>query len=110
MKLIELNPEWLHHDENDSTIHHFVDSMDKANGIIFLCPTCFTKNNGEIGTHSVICWNPEVPQTVNPKPGRWSFQGTNFSDLTLIASSNSIQLNGGCNAHFFIRNGEIVFC
>jgi hypothetical protein len=87
-----------------------VDAMHpaKADGIIFLCPKCFAANGGPTGTHSVICWQPKIPKKIKPGPGRWSFEGTSFDDLTLVAGSSSIHLTGkGCGAHFFIRNGMI---
>jgi hypothetical protein len=82
-------------------------SLEESDGVMFLCPKCFTANSGPIGTHSVICWRPHVPQTITPKPGRWSFHGSSLADLTLVAGSSSILLTGGCNAHFYVRNGQI---
>lgn len=89
-------------------------------GICFLCPKCFSANkNSNIGVHSVMCWflNPlkglPVDSTVAPKPGRWWRQGTTIETLSLVPSpgrSHSVKLLGGCEAHFFITNGEIVFC
>lgn len=82
-----------------------------AEGVIFLCPKCHATNGGPVGTHSVICWRPCVPQTEDPKPGRWEFEGTGLADLTLVAGSSSVLLTGeGCHAHFFVRAGEIVMC
>jgi hypothetical protein len=45
---------------------------------------------------------------MSPTPGRWDFQGTGLQDLTLVAGSSSVLLTGGCRAHFFVRDGEIV--
>lgn len=78
--------------------------------MLFLCPKCFAANGGNVGTHSCICWRPCVPQTEDPKPGRWEFEGSGLSDLTLVAGSSSVLLQGGCDAHFFVRAGEIVMC
>lgn len=107
MKLAELEPRFMRREDD----HHFqdVESIDEADGIIFLCPVCFKANNGPVGTHAIICWRPRVPQTTSPTPGRWEFEGSGIDDLTLVAGSSSILLNGpGCGAHFFIRNGEIA--
>jgi hypothetical protein len=80
----------------------------EADGLIMLCPLCFTANKGEVGTHSVICWRPRVPLSKDlVGPGRWEFEGTGLADLTLVAGSSSIKLMGGCNAHFFVRKGQI---
>ena len=83
-------------------------SIDEADGVWFYCPKCYTANGGMRGTHSVICWRPRVPADVDPKPGRWEFQGTGLDDLTLVADSSSILLRSGCCAHFFVQAGEIV--
>lgn len=85
-----------------------VDTIENADGILFLCPKCFVNNKGDIGTHSVICWRPRVPGDVDPKPGRWEFTGTGLDDLSLVAGSSSVHLTGeGCGAHFHVVNGEI---
>lgn len=106
MRLVELEPEFLK--LNDSRHFGFVETIGEADGIRFLCPKCFSDNKGNIGTHGVICWKPSVPQAVRPNPGRWELQGTGFDDLTLVAGLSSVALKGGCEAHFFIRNGEII--
>jgi hypothetical protein len=85
-------------------------SLKTADGIRFLCPKCFEANGGPKGTHSIICWQPHVPQTTPPTPGRWSFEGSTLDNLTLVAASSSIRLTGGCMAHFWIRDGEAVPC
>lgn len=79
---------------------------------MFVCPKCFAANDHKRpGVHSIICWDPSVPQTVFPNPGRWELVGDSFENLTLRAGSSSILLTGpGCQAHFFITNGEIQMC
>jgi hypothetical protein len=105
MRLTELEPQFL---KRSGNVHEYVSIAD-ADGIFFLCPACFAANKGNVGTHGIICWQPHVPQTESPGPGRWSFQGTGYEDLTLVAGSSSILLNGApCKAHFYVRNGEIV--
>lgn len=80
-----------------------------ADGMRFSCPKCWLENGGsDIGVHSVIIWQPHVPQTVTPIPGRWSMDGSSFDDVTLVAGSSSVQINGGCNAHFHIKVGHVV--
>jgi hypothetical protein len=86
---------------------HWVDAITEADGIGFLCPKCFAQNAGPKGTHHVICWRPRVPADVNPKPGGWEFEGTGYADLSLVAGSSSVLLQGGCNAHFMVTRGEI---
>lgn len=108
MKLKDLEATFLKLSNEEGTEFHMDVSFEEADGVMFLCPTCFENNNGPVGTHSIICWRPKVPQTINPVPGRWEFEGSSLEDLTLIAGSSSIQITGGCNAHFFVRNGEII--
>jgi len=115
VRLVELKPKWLK--RIDDKTHQWDDvPFAEADGIIFLCPKCIVANGGSVGTHSVICWRPHVPQTTTPVPGRWEFQGTGFDDLTLVAASSSILLKGAClepnkawgpGWHGFIRNGQI---
>ena len=107
MRLSELEPTFLK--RTGDLTHRQIHDIREADGIMFLCPVCYKANNGPIGTHSIICWQPHVPKDVSPKPGRWAFNGTNYEDLTLVAGSSSILLTGGCNAHFFIRKGNIEY-
>jgi hypothetical protein len=108
MKLTDLEPQFLKW--IDDTHHQQVDSIAEADGIFFVCPKCFAENNHQRpGVHGVICWEPNVPQTTNPKPGRWEMIGTGLHDLSLRAGSSSILLTPpGCGAHFFITNGEVT--
>ena len=98
--------------EDGHDVYRVVENIEDADGVAFLCPLCVQTNGGRVCTHAVICWRPRVPPDVDPKPGRWEFQGTGLDDLTLIsrcAGSSSILLKGGCGAHFFIRNGQITW-
>lgn len=104
MTLLELQPTFLK--IIDHKTYKMVNNIKEADGIRFLCPKCFM-DKGEIGTHSVICWNLSVSQEFSPNPGRWNLIGTGYNDLTLQAGSSSIALMGGCFAHFFIQNGMI---
>lgn len=110
MKLRDLEPEFLK--SIDDTTHRCLpeSAIQDADGIMFLCPVCYLKNGGPVGTHSIICWHPRVPQKISPTGGRWEMLGTGIDDLTLKANSSSVLLTGGCNAHFFIQNGTIALC
>jgi hypothetical protein len=95
--------------ESETTWRH-VDSIDDADGVIFVCPKCFEDPPvGLEGAHSIICWQPHVGQEHRPGPGRWALIGTGIDDLSLVAGSSSVQLTGGCAAHFFVRNGCIAW-
>lgn len=106
MRLADLEPEFLKRvTEDRSTLDV---TIAEADGIVFVCPKCFAANgNQRPGVHSIICWRPRVPADVTPGPGRWEFIGTCLDDLSLVAGSSSVLLMGGCNAHFFVRNGAI---
>lgn len=82
-------------------------SFAEAEGLWLLCPECWDRNNGPVGTHGVLCWRPCVPLSVTPGPGRWEFKGTGMDDLTLVAGSSSVLLQGGCNAHFYVQGGQV---
>lgn len=110
MLLTELEAQFLKSNGNGSS--SFVDALEEADGIIFLCPKCFAANKGNIGTHSVICWfEGKVPDELAPKPGRWTPHGTGYNDLTFVPgkkfSSVSVLLTGGCGWHGFVKNGKI---
>jgi hypothetical protein len=106
MKLLEIKPQFIK--AESTSLYKNVDDIKLADGIMFLCPKCFENNKGEVGTHSILCWQPHISQDYTPKPRRWKFLGTGYNDLTLQAGSSSILLQGeGCQAHFFIRKGNI---
>lgn len=96
--------------EHDAVYHVFVDTLGEAQGIQFLCPKCYAANNGAVGTHIVICWFVgKVPDDIDPKPGRWTPQGTGIDDLTFVPSegrTQSVLLTGGCGWHGLVVNGD----
>jgi hypothetical protein len=111
LKLTDLDPHFLKCTEPNGYDHaDEIENLAEAEGMIFLCPACFWSNRGAVGTHSMIVWRPSVPRDIEPGPGRWDFAGSGYADLTLHAPSASVQITGGCKAHFFIRNGRVDFC
>lgn len=115
MKLTELEPQFLRYEAMHCGVsYHEVDTIVEAQGIVFLCPTCFEKNSGPVGTHMVLCWSRSrgVPDNATPGPGRWKLDGTDYNDLSLNADppgeQRSVQFQIGCNAHFHVTNGEIT--
>ena len=118
MRLTNLEPRFLRYEErmdDDGKVHvYYVAAKDlhDAQGVMFLCPLCYTKNAGKIGTHSVIVWfqGRNVPNQAEPgaarsdRPAqRWTVEGTDFVNLT---TKPSIALEGGCAWHGWITNGE----
>lgn len=128
MKLTELEARFIRHEYRDDTWQEehdgvvinvsgrreyviTVKALEDAQGVAFLCPLCFTKNGGSVGTHWVHCWSRSrgTPEEVKPLPGRWVMDGTCLDDLTLNGEpgqSRSVLLLGGCAWHGFITNGE----
>lgn len=124
VKLTDLEPEWVY-DFNQLThghkravdahgvVHSAVQeeppkeplNIEQAQGVLFLCPACFAKNGGPIGTESVLCWFRDrgVPDDALPGPGRWTASGTGFDDLSLSPSVNVDHEHW----HGFITNGEV---
>jgi hypothetical protein len=106
MKLSDLEPRFLQ--IVDERHNQFVERIEQADGVMFLCPKCF--NGSPVGVHYVICWRPHVGQEHPPTPGRWEFRGTGMENLSLVAGSSSVLLTAGCRAHFYVRQGEIEMC
>jgi|SRR5579859_1057251 len=105
MRLTELEPKFLKWSSDRSFGKQEV--IEGADGVMFLCPKCFEMNKGPVGTHVIICWAPHVPLTVYPAPGRWAMNGSGYENLSLVASPTSVEIKGGCCAHFIVSNGEI---
>jgi hypothetical protein len=116
VKLTELEPEFVRYETRtdvagprEYTIP--VTTIGEAQGVEFLCPVCFVKNGGAVGTH----WcgvtfagrgatDDQGSHNREGKPSRWQVSGTDFTDLTL---QPSIDLTPACSWHGFITNGEI---
>lgn len=83
------------------------DSFAEAQGIWFLCPICFKKNGGSVGTHAVEVTfagrGAEPDQGSHDSagnPSRWNASGTGFEDLVL--SPSILLTGGGCGWHGFV--------
>jgi hypothetical protein len=89
-----------------------VASLADAQGIIFLCPACFTKNGGAKRTHGCSvtfagrgALDHQGSHNDQGQPVRWNIAGgTGLHDLQL---SPSIQLIGGCAWHGFVGNSGV---
>ena len=73
--------------------YHNVEALTEADHIMFLCPACFAKNGGAVGTHSVMVTFagrsvPDVAGTrdADGNPSRWNVSGTSLDDLVLTPS------------------------
>ena len=111
MKLLDLEPRFqrIETDADGRDVYPAAGGLVAAQGLLFLCPVCFTANGGPIGTHSVLVWFRDrgVPDAKMPGPGRWTATGTGYLDLTL---SPSIHLSGegGCGWHGQVTAGEVT--
>lgn len=84
-----------------------VETLAEAQGLWYLCPLCFAKNKGSVGTHWVDTTFRDrgVPDHLGSrgkdnKPTRWAVvSGSGLADIVL---SPSIQLLGGCAWHGFV--------
>lgn len=104
-------------DENE----HLLDFAE-AHGIMFQCPKCaagceireeldpwYGKRRSAVGAHYVQCWfaGRGVPDSADPKPGRWHPSGTGIDDLTFMGpGAASVLLTSGCGWHGFVKNGD----
>lgn len=106
MRLTDLNAQFLKRLRADLLTR--VDALADADGVQFLCPICFDKNKGPIGTHSVLCWFVgRVPDDMTPGPGRWNPSGAGIDDLTFVGpGQTSVKLESGCLWHGHVENGE----
>lgn len=116
MKLTDLRPELFRYEERVETwkttdgdktgprcyrvpVVNFAD----ADCVWFWCPKC----NGEHPIEVTIAGRglPDHLGTHNKdgKPTRWNLFGDSFENLSLTPS---IQLEGGCNWHGFVTNGQ----
>ena len=94
----------------DIDVFHVVPTLAEADGIVFLCPKSYAKNNGPVGTHSVRVYfeGSAVPTRIGQnsagQPVRWKATGTGLDDLTLTPSI--LEQDGICEWHGFVTNGD----
>lgn len=110
MKLRELEGEFIALTPGERSFRR-VETLAEADGVMFLCPHCFVKNGGKVGTHIDICWFRDrgVPDDVTPNPGRWTPSGTGLDDLTFVPGNPpmAISVKSGDEWHVFVENGEV---
>ena len=116
VRLAELEPQFIRYRTlragGDPVFYRCdVATLDEAQGLWFLCPVCFQRNGGAVGTHLVETTfrdrgasDDEGSHGRDGTPSRWGVSGSSFEDLTLTPS---IDLgSGGCGWHGFITEGE----
>jgi hypothetical protein len=103
MRLTALEPQFVKQ-EGKGFLH--VDSLEQAQGILFLCPFCYQKNGGDIGTHSVLVWFRN--RGVIDEEHEWIVSGTGYNDLTLQPSIDLTQNTTQPCWHGFVTGGEVT--
>lgn len=98
--------------------YHDVQTVQEADSVMFLCPKCFEKNHGSIGTHSVLVTfaGRNVPDEASSrgndgKPTRWNASGNTIDDLVLTPSillDSSRKPEEGCHWHGFVGSNGIA--
>lgn len=122
MRLTELEPQFERYESRPSEpggspceyLRH-VETLADAQGIVFLCPVCFTKNGGAVGTHGIEVsfadrgvLDHQGSHNKEGKPSRWAAAGTGYADLTLLPSILCDPAKPACDGwHGFITNGEV---
>lgn len=96
---------------------HDVSTLVEADLIMFLCPLCFEKNGGNVGTHSVMVsfagrsFSDEAgTRDSNGTPSRWTASGVGLDDLVCTPSillDASRPPEQGCHWHGFIGSSGI---
>lgn len=115
MRLIELEPQFIRYEtraEREYLLH--VGSLSEAQGIQFLCPVCFAKNGGPIGTHGVEVTFARRGVAAHQgshdragAPSRWNVSGADYEDLTTTPSILIDPALPACAGwHGYITNGE----
>lgn len=95
-----------------------VATLAEADQIDFLCPLCFEKNGGPVGTHMVMVSfaGRDIPDEAGSrgtdgKPTRWAVSGTGLDDLVLtpsIALNQSAPAESNvCRWHGFVGSSGI---
>lgn len=82
-----------------------VPTIGEAQSIWFLCPKC-VNSSGHMIECTIAGRGVEDACGSHNKAGqpvRWSISGTDFSNLSL---QPSVQIQGGCDWHGFVTNGE----
>jgi hypothetical protein len=92
-----------------SVVWKTVKTAKEADAVSFLCPLCFKKNKGKVGTHRVRIDfrgrnvpDEHVMHNEEGKPVRWQVTGNTLNDLS---TTPSIQIIGGCKWHGYVTNG-----
>lgn len=105
--LVELDARFLKIDEPGKR-YSYVDSLEAAQGVDLLCPSCFHRLGGARGCHRLHLWfkGRGVSDDELPGKGRWTPGGTGVGDLHFVpdGTPHSVLING--HMHGFIEHGK----
>lgn len=117
MKLVHLEPQFVQYfeDEIGRYLRHVPD-LGHAHGVQFLCPSCFVRNGGAVGTHLIEVTfsdrgvrDDQGSHGRTGAPSRWTVSGTGFANLTLKPSVQIDPAKPACDGwHGFVTNGEVA--
>ena len=104
MRLTDLKPTLLKLDEENKLVetHDYAEAV----ALTFNCPKCCGDEETLHGC--TICRDARMPEWI--KGPRWTWEGDGIHNLTTNPSIR-VKLTTpdfNCEAHFYIRNGEIV--
>lgn len=96
---------------------HNVSTVAEADHVSFLCPLCFARNGGAVGTHSVFVSfaGRAFPEEAGSrdsdgKPSRWNASGAIIEDLVLTPSillDAERSPDQGCHWHGFVGSSGV---
>lgn len=126
-RLADLEPQFIRYETRDTSptfdgetqpreiLSEFivpVRTLDEAQGIQLLCPKCYLKNKGKVGTHLIQVTfagrgvlDSQGAHNSKGNPARWKVFGSTIADLS---TDPSILIEGSCAWHGWIRNGEVT--
>jgi len=116
MKLGQLDPQFVQYFEDASGSYlRCVPDLVQAQGIRFLCPACFVRNGGNVGTHYIETSfagrdvkDHQGSHNRSGKPSRWTVYGSGYSDLTLSPSVLIYAAEPACPGwHGWVKFGEV---
>ena len=116
MKLVHLEPQFVQYfSEGTAQFIRHVPDLGHAQGLQFLCPSCYARNGGAVGTHliEVTFAGKGVPDDRGShnrkgKPSRWTVTGgSTLSNLTLKPSILIDSAEPACDGwHGYVTDGE----
>ena len=122
MKLTDLEPQFVRYERRyvDGVWGDYLphaNSISEAQGVLFLCPSCFVRNGGAVGTHliEVSFAGPGVQDHQGSRnrkgaPSRWDVTGTAYTVSHSVSPDQSpdcAPAEPACAGwHGYVTNGD----